>query len=109
MALNSVESIYLKWCEARLYEAQRIRLDRASAASHDLNRLLDKPGPQRRETAEAWGQEAWGQVKAWGQQSMGSTKHGVRSCNHIFGPTCRSTGTPEQPASLRGRAIAGAR
>ena len=43
-------------------------------------------------------------------QSMGSnTKHGVRSCNHIFGPTCRSTGTPEQPASLRGRAIAGAR
>jgi hypothetical protein len=24
-------------------------------------------------------------------------------------PTCRSTGTPEQPASLRGRAIAGAR
>jgi hypothetical protein len=25
--------------------AERIRLDRASAASHDLNRLLDKPGP----------------------------------------------------------------
>ncbi len=26
-------------------QAQRIRLDRASEASHDLNRLLDKPVP----------------------------------------------------------------
>ena len=28
-----------------MISAQRIRLDRASAASHDLNRLLDEPGP----------------------------------------------------------------
>jgi hypothetical protein len=25
---------------------QRLRLDRASEASHDLNRLLDEPGPR---------------------------------------------------------------
>ena len=30
-----------------LVHACRIRLDRASRASHDLNRLLDEPGPQR--------------------------------------------------------------
>jgi hypothetical protein len=27
------------------YDPQRLRLDRARAASHDLNRLLDEPGP----------------------------------------------------------------
>ena len=36
----------LAWCVA-----QRIRLDRASEASRDLNRLLDKPGPGERVVA----------------------------------------------------------
>jgi hypothetical protein len=33
--------------EQQFDHAQRIRLDRASEASHDLNRLLDKPVVRR--------------------------------------------------------------
>jgi len=49
-SLSILEWVIWDIYKQSMVSAQRIRLDRASEASHDLNRLLDEPGHERAES-----------------------------------------------------------